>query len=148
MIDPDRLFSFFGDGSEEPLGEVYSHSNAILNLQDTPAFKIGMFKKIIWNQQHIAERIEKFREILPGVDELIGSDEDAGEFVTHVRAWHYIKELDFENQGTIDAAKIFADIYTNTACDLAIKYWEEKEEYERCAQIKKLQNLIKDNLIY
>ena len=46
-----------------------------------------------------------------------------------------------------DAAKIFADEYSITACDLALSFWEEKESYEKCAHIKKVQDLLKLNVI-
>ena len=43
MIDPEKLFSVF----EIPtLGE-----EGVMDFQKTQAFKLGMFKKIIWNQK-------------------------------------------------------------------------------------------------
>jgi hypothetical protein len=48
MIDPEKLFSAFElPKSDEPL---------IADLQKTQAFKLGMFKKIIWNQTNMEER--------------------------------------------------------------------------------------------
>jgi len=48
MIDPEKLFSAFElPKSDDPLLE---------DLQKTQAFKLGMFKKIIWNQKNIEKK--------------------------------------------------------------------------------------------
>lgn len=135
MIDPDRLFSAF---SLPPEPEV----DPFMDFQKTQTFKLGMFKKIIWNQKHIEDKIDKFIEIMPNLAEKINFDSDAGEFVTHTRAWTYLKDFDLNSEQGKDACKIFSDQYTLTACNLAISFWEEKEEYEKCAHIKR----IKDSL--
>ena len=46
-----------------------------------------------------------------------------------------------------DAARIFADDYTITACKLAISFWEEREDYKKCAHIKKVQDFLELNVI-
>ena len=134
MIDPERLFSAF----ELQVPE----EDPFMDFQKTQAFKLGMFKKIIWNQKHIEDKIDKFMEIMPDLAEKINFDNDAGEFVTHTRAWTYLKDFDLNSEQGKDACKIFSDQYTLTACNLAISFWEDKEEYEKCAHIKR----IKDSL--
>ena len=135
MIDPDRLFSAFS--LPEPEGEVY------FDLEKTQAFKLGMFKKIIWNQESIESKMDKFREMMPELLEKIDFDSDAGEFVTHTRAWTYLKDFDPTTDQGKDACRIFSDQYTLTACDLAISFWEEREAYEKCAHIKKVKDFLK-----
>ena len=119
---------------------------ALFNLQETQAFKLGMFKKIIWNQKGFEQRMEKFMEFMPDLAKMVDVDNDAGEFITHVRAWAYIKEFNPTSEQGIDASHIFSDDKTVTACDLAIHFWEEREEYEKCAHIKKVKDLLKKNL--
>ena len=58
-----------------------------------------------------------------------------------------IRDFNPDLEQAQDAAKIFSDTYTITACDLAIHFWEEKESYEKCAHIKKVQDLLKLNVI-
>ena len=138
MIDPEKLFSAFS--LPEPEGEVY------FDIQKTQAFKLGMFKKIIWNQKNIESKMGHFLEMMPELAEKIDFDNDAGEFVTHTRAWTYLKDFKpTSNQGK-DAARIFSDDYTITACELALHFWEELEHYEKCAHIKKVLDLLKNNL--
>ena len=89
----------------------------------------------------------KFLEMMPELAEKIDFEGDAGEFVTHTRAWVYLKDFDPTSELGKDAMKVFADQYTITACDLAISFWEEKESYEKCAHIKKVQDSLKLNVI-
>lgn len=138
MIDPEKLFAAFElPESDEPL---------IADLQKTQAFKLGMFKKIIWNQRNMEDRMDKFLKMMPELAERISMDDDAGEFVTHTRAWSYLKDFNPDSEQGKDALRIFSDDYTQTACQLAIHFWEEREHYEKCAHIKKVLDLIKKNL--
>jgi hypothetical protein len=138
MIDPEKLFSAFElPKSDEPL---------IADLQKTQAFKLGMFKKIIWNQKNMEERMDKFLKLMPEIAETLDRNDDAGEFVTHTRAWTYIKEFDPNSEQGIDAARLFSDDYTKTACKLALSFWEEREHYEKCAHIKNVHDLLKNSL--
>jgi hypothetical protein len=136
----NNIFGAFED--DAPLQE----KAALLQLQETQAFKLGMFKKIIWNQKSIEKRMEKFMEYMPDLAKMVDMDNDASEFVTHTRAWTHIKEFDPTSEQGIDASHIFSDKYTITACDLAIHFWEEKEEYEKCAHIKKVKDLLQKNV--
>lgn len=140
MIDPERLFSAF----ELP---EYKEDSIFAELQKTQTFKLGMFKKIIWNQKNMEDKMNKFLDMMPDLAEKIDFDGDAGEFVTHTRAWTYLKDYDPTSEQGKDAARIFADQYTITACDLAISFWEEREDYEKCAHIKKVQNFLELNVI-
>ena len=135
MIDPEKLFSAF-----EP---QIPEEDPFMDFQKTQAFKLGMFKKIIWNQKNIESKMGKFLEMLPELAEKIDFDNDAGEFVTHTRAWSYLKDFDPSTDQGKDALRIFSDNYTLTACDLAIHFWEEKEHYEKCAHIKKVKDSLK-----
>ena len=139
MIDPEKLFGAF-----EPLK---SEEKSLVDLQKTQVFKLGMFKKIIWNQKSMEDKMGKFLEMMPELAEKIDFEGDAGEFVTHTRAWVYLKDFDPTSELGKDAIKIYADQYTITACDLAISFWEEKESYEKCAHIKKVQDSLKLNVI-
>ena len=137
----DNIFNAFEDNT--PLNE----KAALLDLQKTQAFKLGMFKKIIWNQKNMDAKLNALREHMPELVEFMAIGEDeVGEVVTHTRAWAYIKDFNPDSEQGIDATRIFSDQHTLTACNLAINFWEEKEEYEICAHIKKIKDLITKNL--
>ncbi len=139
MIDPEKLFSNF----EIPKLEDTSLLN---ELQKTQTFKLGMFKKIIWNQKNMEDKMDRLLEMMPEVAEQIDFGGDAGEFVTHTRAWTYLKDYDPSSDQGKDAARIFSDEYTITACDLAIHFWEERESYEKCAHIKNVKDFLELNV--
>jgi len=136
----NKIFGAFDDNAS------LKDKAALFELQETQAFKLGMFKKIIWNQKAMTEKMEKFMEFMPDLAKMVDMDSDAGEFVTHTRAWTYLKDYDPTSEQGIDASHIFSDEYTITACDLALLFWENREEYEKCAHIKKVKDLLKKNL--
>jgi hypothetical protein len=140
MIDPEKLFSAF----ELP---QYEEGDIFNELQKTQTFKLGMFKKIIWNQKNMEDKMDQLLDAMPELAEKLDFGDDAGEFVTHTRAWVYLKDYDPTSEQGKDAAKIFADDYTITACGLAISFWEEREDYKKCAHIKKVQDFLKLNVI-
>jgi hypothetical protein len=104
-------------------------------------FWIGMFKKIILNNQvfyhqlksHLPE--ELLKEIAQG--------DDLADMVTYSRAWFYISKLDLKRRVDIDALSTFTDNDLLYASEMALRFFEDKEEYEKCAHIKKIQDTIK-----
>lgn len=137
----DNIFNAFEDNA--PLQE----KAALIMLQETQAFKLGMFKKIIWNQKKMDDKLEALKEHMPELLEFMALGEDEmGEFITHTRAWTYLKDFNPNSQQGIEAAKIFSDDYTKTACKLAISFWEEREQYEKCSHIKNVYDLLKNSL--
>ena len=60
----NNIFGAFED--DAPLQE----KAALLQLQETQAFKLGMFKKVIWNQKGFEKRMEKFMDMMPEMAEL------------------------------------------------------------------------------
>lgn len=137
----DNIFNAFGDNA--PLQE----KAALIMLQETQAFKLGMFKKIIWNQKNMDAKLEALKKHMPELVEFMSiSNGEVSELITYTRAWVHIKDFDPTSEQGIDASLIFSDEYTVAACDLAINFWEEQEEYEKCAHIKKIKDLLKENL--
>jgi len=140
-VNLDNIFGAFEDSA--PLNE----KTALLDLQKTQAFKLGMFKKIIWNQKNMDAKLQALKEHMPELAEFMAlGEEESNEFITHCRAWSYLKDFNPTSEQGIDASYIFSDIETVTACNLAIHFWEEREEYEKCAHIKKIKDLLQKNL--
>ena len=61
---------------------------------------------------------------------------EAGEFVVYNRAWSYIKDIDVDNKDHIDAIEKYCDEYLDIALKLGISFFEQLEEYEKCALLK------------
>ena len=137
----DNIFNTFSD--DTPLQE----KAALIMLQETQAFKLGMFKKIIWNQKDMNAKLEALKKHMPELVEYMTINKnEIDELITHTRAWVHIKDFNPTLEQGIDASRIFSDEHTVAACDLAINFWEEHEEYEKCAHIKKIKDLLKKNL--
>jgi hypothetical protein len=136
----DKIFNLFDVINEDidPIGDE------AFAFTDTPMFHLGMFKKIIWNQKHFETKMGQFKKLYP--ESKIFDDKEAGEFVTFTRAYFYINKFDFEHPLAKDSIKLFSDIYTKTACELSLSFFEEKEEYEKCIKIKKVLDALNLNL--
>jgi len=141
MLDPNRIFGLFdainhNDGVSDD-GEVY------VNIKDTPEYKVGMFTRIIMDHLQFNDKVISF--FSRANDELEKEDiENAGEFVVYNRGWYYIKGLDLKNKRDWYAIEKMANLKTLTALELSIHYFEEREEYEKCAHIVKISKAIEE----
>jgi hypothetical protein len=134
MIPKDNIFSLF---QNEDTIEVYE------NFMDNPYVKIGMFNKIIKNNTLFNIKFKKF---LDSTDLNYDKDyiDSSSRFITFNRAFFYIKDIDIENLQHIDALKCydFEDLMLNV--NTSISFFEEKEEYEKCAHLLKIKNFLKN----
>lgn len=134
MIPKDNIFSLF---QNEDTIEVYE------NFMDNPYIKIGMFNKIIKNNTLFNIKFKKF---LDSTDLNYDKDyiDSSSRFITFNRAFFYIKDIDIENLQHIDALKCydFKDLILNV--NTSISFFEEKEEYEKCAYLLKIKNFLKN----
>jgi hypothetical protein len=71
-----------------------------------------------------------------------GRMDDMAEFVTYNRAWFYLSKIDLKLKYHVDSIKTFTDGDLLFCLKLAIKYFENREEYEKCAHIKKIQDKV------
>tara|TARA_R110002153_G_scaffold34102_1_gene102375 strand:- start:445 stop:873 length:429 start_codon:yes stop_codon:yes gene_type:complete len=130
-IDVDKLFNLFPDESE---GE---NDDTHINFKDSPVYWIGIYKKLILNHINFNKKVIKFfKEANSELD--VKDMKEAGEFVTYSRAWNYIKKIDFEDDSHLDAIYSYSDEYLETTLELGIQYFQNLEEYEKCAQLLKI----------
>jgi len=137
MIDPEKIFNLFNRADEDPsLQEKSEITDQLLALQDTPAFKIGVFKKLILNHINFNKSI---LSLLKRTDDEFDIDDvkNAGEFIIYTRAWAYVENLNVKDLETFESLKKGASQELITALKLAINYFQEIEEYEKCAHLKK-----------
>lgn len=133
MINLDNIFSLFS--SSEELDGV--NSEVQIDFSQTPIYWIGMYKKLVLNHINFNKKVLKFFQ--ESNQELDVEDiKDAGEFVVYHRAWHYIQNVDIDNKEHIIAIEKYADEYLDTALKLGISFFEQSEEYEKCALLKQI----------
>jgi len=70
--------------------------------------------------------------------------ENAGEFVVYNRAWYYIQNVDVNVEEHVLAIEKYQDEYLDTALKLGINFFEEQEEYEKCALLKRILDKIQE----
>jgi hypothetical protein len=139
-MDPNKIFGLFEGEEPDTLQEKAQADSILFDYKDTPIFWVGMFKKLIINNRALYLQIQKHipSEVLgeiPGMD-------DMAEFVTYNRAWFYLSKIDLKLKYHVDSIKTFTDGDLLFCLKLAIKYFENREEYEKCAHLKKIQDKV------
>jgi transcriptional regulator with PAS, ATPase and Fis domain len=138
----DKIFSLFEGDEPNSLREKAQQVDITLDYKNHPLFWVGMFKKLIQNHQTFNDQLLKFFDKLD--EELSTVDVDkAGEFLVFNRAYEYIQKVDPDNLVTQEALFRFADIHLKVALELSINYFQEHEEYEKCAHLKKILQFVK-----
>ena len=133
MINLNNIFSLFS--TDEELDGV--NSKVQIDFSQTPIYWIGMYKKLVLNHINFNKKVVKFfKESNQELD--IEDIENAGEFVVYHRAWHYIQNVNIDNEEHVIAIKKYADEYLDTALKLGISFFEQHEDYEKCALLKKI----------
>lgn len=136
----NKFFDYFDKHSNE--GNLVENLNTI---KKTPFYKIGMFKKLIINGLEFKRQIISFFQSSDEELEL-GNIDNAGEFMMYLRGWYWISQLDLANEGCIEDIKRSSDNDFIVALKLIISYFESTEDYEKCVFLKKIQNLVEENL--
>lgn len=140
MIDKDKIFQLFVDGKEVENDKTKSE---IRDFMNGPFAKIGMFVKLIQNHEVFHRKLEKFlKKEQPNYN--VESTKEASEFTVYNRAWSYIKNIDLDNHEDINAIINFDNKIFSKVLGSAIKFFEQYEEYEKCAHLYKIQELVKE----
>lgn len=114
--------------------------------KETPYFKLSMFYKLIMNGNAFKKQILNFfSKADPSLD-TEGIDE-AGEFMMFTRAYFWIEEFKFRSKTWKEALKRHSNEEFLVAVKLSINYFEDTEEYEKCAHLQKILVLIEKNML-
>lgn len=142
-VDVNKIFGLFGGEEKNSLPEKAQVTDVALDFKEHPLFWVGMFKKLIHNHKTFNKKVISFFSKMD--EELDLYDvEQAGEFVVYNRAWFWISKIDTQVSSHQEALLHYADEYLLTYVRFAISYFEEFEEYEKCAQLVKIQNFLKE----
>ena len=142
-VDVNKIFDLFNDKEPESLKEKAQIIDVLLtDYKNHPLFWIGMFKKLIYNHEVFNSKLLEFFKNLD--DELDKVDVDkAGEYMVFNKAWEYIEKVDPNNFLHQESLYQLSDIYLKTALELAINYFQEQEDYEKCSHLKKNLDFVK-----
>jgi hypothetical protein len=80
-----------------------------------------------------------FKQVDPKLD--VKEIERAGEAMLYERAYTYISKFKVKDKKSQEVLTSYMDSELEVAFKLSIKYFEEIEEYEKCALLKKIFDL-------
>ena len=139
-MDADKIFGLF-DGGEGSKSDFDPKDNLLENYKEHPMFWVGMFKKLVHNHKVFNHKVMDF--FIDMDEELdIYDVETAGEFIVYNRAWFWISKIDISDRICQESLVHYADEYLETYLKFSISYWEEIEEYEKCAYLKSILDFI------
>jgi len=148
MIDANRLFGLFDDGRTSEELNV-GNKEFSREIKESPTWKINMFKKIISNHLGFQQKISLFFKKKNKKWDNKDTKEHTN-FVIYNRAWHYIKDVDLNDRYYIIELLDHNPYDLSYYLQLTLKYFENREEYQRCAHlfkiIKFLEETFEDNL--
>ena len=144
MIDPEKIFNLFsqiGEGKTSP-----KMVEQLIKVQDSPAFKLGMFQKMIFN--HL-EFNDSLISLVKRVDEDFDIDDvkNASEYIVYVRAWEYIADFNLKDIESFEILKKYSSQELHTSFKLSIHFFQELEEYEKCSHLHKIEKAIQFFLV-
>ena len=139
-MDVDNVFGLFGFGKDKNKSKKIE--NDIEEFRNTPQFKVGMFYKMIWNGNNFRDQIFSFfgnsnleKDFTLGLDE-------ASDYIMYTRAYYWIQECNLQDKEWEEALIYYLDKELINCLKLSIKYYEEIEEFEKCAFLKKIQTFL------
>lgn len=140
-MDLNKFFELFGNTSGDKKTE-----KELEDFKKTPSFKIKIFVKLVMNGVNFKKQIINFFSKSLGEDEDLNGVDLAGEFMVYNRGWYWISQMDWGSEEWVADLKdsLSEDLFI--ALKLSIHYFEEQEEYEKCAFLKKIQNFVEENL--
>lgn len=139
MINKDKIFKLFLDGKEinDPKTE-----EKIKDFMNGPFAKIGMFVKLIQNHHVFHQKLEKFlKKEQPNYN--VESTKEASEFTVYNRAYNYIKKISLDDHDDFNAIINFDPPVLFKALEHSIRHFESYEEYEKCAFLHNIQEVVK-----
>ena len=115
----------------------------LLNPQNTLLHLLVYYLITFYQNHHVFHlKLEKFlKKEQP--DYNVESTKEASEFTIYGRAWSYIEQVDIDSNDDIEAIISFDKKLLNSTLKGAVKYFEDLEDYKKCAHLFAIQKLLK-----
>lgn len=134
MVNADNIFELFSESDDL---DGNNDSTTFVDFKETPLYWIGMFKKIILNHNNYNKKvIQFFKKANQELD--LDDVREAGESIVYNRAWSYISNVDIDSTLCVKSIEKYTDEYLDVALKLSIHFFEQHEQYEKCALLKKI----------
>ncbi len=135
-MDLKKIFKLFdSDGPEE--------KPVIVNEQliEHPYIYMGLFKKLILNYNTFSQQLFQFMRSADS-DLDIDQMEKVGVHMVYWRAYDHIEKIDLTQDFHVDIIRAYADDNFIKALVMCLHYYEDIEEYEKCAFLKKISDIV------
>jgi len=130
-MNKEELFKIFEDEDIDKKS-IVQHRNIL---------SIGMFIKIITNHQVFHKKLEAFfKQEVQDYD--VNITEQVSRSTVYNRSWFHINQLDITDSLYEDILYKFNYDQLYHSLTSAIQYFEELEEYEKCAFLHKIQIIL------
>ena len=134
-MDISKIFNLFDSGSEDEIKDDVQI--VLVDFKEHPAYWLGMFKKLVLNHKLFKRKIVSFLE--KSDPEINLSDLDiVGDDLAYERAWYYASKFDPSLDIHKESINMILDEHLVKTLNETIFHFQEKEEYERCAHLKKI----------
>ncbi len=142
-MNKNRIFDLFND-SPEAKEQVENQKNSLKAFKNSSYHKLGMFTKLIVNHFVFHTKLEKFlKKEEPAYN--VESTREASEYVVFNRAFYYLNQINPLDRDVTFTILDFDNKILSEALESALLYFEEVEEYEKCAHIHKFQKILKES---
>jgi len=138
-MDINKIFGTFNSSSRDE-GNNWNYYQ-LPSTQPTvdenhPRYFIKLFTKMILSYTGYSDKIiDFFASADPDID--AGNVKRAGESMLYSRAYDHITKLDIQDEYHIKILFQEANPKLEEALNLSLSYFENEEEYEKCAILKK-----------
>lgn len=140
-VDINKIFGLFNNEEPESLNQKAQMIEELLNYKEHPMYWMGMFKKLIHNHKIFNHKVIDFFSKLDNEELDLYDVEEAGEFIVYNRAWFWISKIDPQDRICQEAIIHYSDEYLDTYLKFTISYFQDLEEYEKCAHLKKISDI-------
>ena len=139
-MNKDKIFDLFNSNDA-----IEGSRKDLTTFNASPYHRLGMFTKLIVNHFVFHHKLEKFlQKEQPTYNS--ESTRDASSFVIFNRAWGYLNQINLDNKNDRFAILDFDPKILDKTLKSALLYFQDQEEYEKCAHIFKIQSLLKERL--
>ena len=147
-MDVNKIFDLFSGGREgdgDYTQQELEDLRKMEEFKESPMFKVGMFKKLIFNHLAYKDRIiDLFKNVKPNLN--IYELEEAGETITFERGWEFISQCEIDKEEWQQCLILYNDEEIKVALRLSINFFQDLEEYEKCAYLKEILDFLEKSL--
>jgi len=137
-MDPNSIFSLF---DSEPENREVEPEKEIKDLPNHPYVLLGLFTRMVLRgEEAIHNSVDFLKALNPDID--LESISEINRYMLYLSGFNYLSKLSLEDPFHQDVLLEKAGADFLTACQKSIQFFQEREDYEKCALIKKYNDFI------